>query len=128
MKLLTEDMAAQAYAQAWTLLDSSAFCALLAEDSRYASQWVFDELVGKDEISKYLEEKIETIRARSSASRVQAELGEATLSSPGRSCVVLTQGEANEVSAVVLFEVDGKAVTRFDMCIPDLFCPIRSRI
>jgi hypothetical protein len=51
MKLLTEDMAAQAYAETWTLLDPSAFCAFLAEDSRYASQWVFDELVGKDEIS-----------------------------------------------------------------------------
>jgi hypothetical protein len=52
------------------------------------------------------------------SSRVQAELGEATLSSSGRSCVVLTQGETNEVSAVV-FEVDGKDVN-FACCLTPL--------
>ena len=54
--------AAKAYADAWATLDFSRFVALLAPDARYASQYVLEELVGRDAIQSYLIGKVAAVR------------------------------------------------------------------
>ena len=66
MRRLTEVMAATAFARAWNRLDPTEFIKLLDADARYASQWVFEELVGRDAIADYLIGKMtEPCHARS---------------------------------------------------------------
>jgi hypothetical protein len=45
MTTLTEGKVVFAFAKAWNRLVPDGFLDLLAPDARYASQWVFDELV-----------------------------------------------------------------------------------
>lgn len=54
---VTENEVVIAFAKAWNRLESDRFLALLSPDARYASQWVFDELVGASAISDYLRGK-----------------------------------------------------------------------
>ena len=56
MTQLTEVMAATAFARAWNRLNPTEFIELLNADARHASQWVFDELVGREAIADYLTE------------------------------------------------------------------------
>ena len=37
----------------------------------------------------------------------------------------MTQGTANEVQAVVIFELNGDKVSRYDLCIPQLLGAVR---
>ena len=68
---LTEKEAAIAFARAWNRLDATEFLALLAPDAKYASQWVFDELQGKDAIGDYLRAKLKTVKATLSTTNNQ---------------------------------------------------------
>ena len=111
--------AAKAYADAWATLDFSRLVALLAPDARYASQYVLEELVGRDAIQSYLIGKVAAVRRSGSA--VTAELCRATRSFPGTTCVRLTQGGE---SAVVVFETAGSFIRRFDLCITQLYAPV----
>jgi hypothetical protein len=122
MKLLTEEIAAEAYAKAWNTLDPVVFCNLLAENACYASQWVFEELTDKRSISEYLTGKMQSVKERAlhnPSASVQAEVSSATNSFPGRACVVLKQG-GSQAKAVVIFEVGDEQIKRFDLCIPEL--------
>ncbi len=118
-KELSELSAAEAYAEAWNTLDCSVFVRLLASDSRYSSQYVFDELVGDEAIRDYLCGKFQAVCASGSA--VEAVLSEATAGSPGKPCVLLNQDDNN---AVVVFETDGQRVRRVDLCITQLYSPV----
>jgi hypothetical protein len=78
MSDLTEEEVVFAFAKAWNRLEPDGFLALLSPDSRYASQWVFEELVGVSAISEYLQGKMRTVRAHSvndPNSRVRVEVG-----------------------------------------------------
>jgi len=122
MKLLTEEIAAEVYAKAWNTLDLVEFCDLLAENACYASQWVFEELTDKRSISEYLTGKMQSVKERAlhnPSASVQAEVSSARKSFPGRSCVVLKQGDS-QAKAVVIFDVGDEQVKRFDLCIPEL--------
>ena len=59
---LTEEAAATAFAKAWNCLQADGFLVLLANDARYTSQWVFEELEGVTSISDYLRGKMQTLR------------------------------------------------------------------
>lgn len=129
MTTLNEAMAAKAFAKAWNQLDLTEFLALLDANACYASQWVFEELVGRDAISDYLVNKMRTIKANSvkaPQNKVHAELGITTTGFSGRDCAILTQGAKKEVAAVVLFEVSDGQITRYDMCMPELLNVARS--
>ena len=129
MTTLTEATAAKAFAKAWNQLDPTEFIALLDANACYASQWVFEELVGRDAIADYLVGKIRTVKAnvvKAPQNRVHAELGITTTGFSGRDCAVLTQGAEKEVAAVVLFEVSDGQITRYDMCMPELLNVARS--
>lgn len=123
--MINELDASIAYAKAWNCLNLDDFTDLLAPDVRYSSQWVFEELEGKETISDHLAGKMHTIK-ESPGTTVFAELGKATKGHPGKDCVALAQGNKNEVTAVVLFTVEGGRIRRIDMCMPELLDVIRS--
>lgn len=123
---LSELDAAKAYALAWNTLDCTGFLALLAPDAHYASQYVFDELESRDKIASYLAGKMETVKR--SGQIVRAELAKASVSFPGQDCVAMFQGDMETVAAVVVFSVDGDQITRFDLCIAQLYGPVLSGV
>lgn len=125
---LTELVAATAFARAWNRLDPEAFLELLAPDAHYASQWVFDELDSREAIADYLRGKMKTVRnyrINNPGHRARAEL---TTCGDGRHCVAMTQGDQDEVKAVVVFTVSGNRIARYDMCMPELMGPLRSGV
>jgi hypothetical protein len=128
---LTQEEVVLAFASAWNRLDPNSFLALLSPDARYASQWVFEELVGVSAISDYLQSKMRTVRAHSvndPKSRVRVEIGRTAHGEEGRPCAFMTQGYSNEVHAAVLFEIcDGK-VSRYDLCIPQTISAVRTGV
>lgn len=111
-----ESHIAHAFAVAWNRLDISGLELLLAEDVHYASQNVFEELEGKDAVLEYLNAKIQTIRGATSNYKVYAELGETQSYPAGRPCVLLAQGDANNIGALVLFDVQEGKAKRIDLC------------
>lgn len=116
---LSELDAAIAYANAWNTLDCTGFVSLLAPDAQYASQYVFDELTGRDAITEYLCGKFKTVK--STGVNVKAVLSTATISFPGKYCVLLMQGSEN---AVVVFETRANEIHRFDLCVTELYSPL----
>ena len=126
---VTEEEVVFAFAKAWNRLEPEGFLALLAPDARYASQWVFEELVGSTAISDYLRGKMRTVRAHGvndPSSRVRVEVGRTAQSDGGRPCAFMTQGHGNEVQAAVLFEVCDGRVSRYDLCIPQIVGAVRT--
>ena len=127
-KQLTEEDAVQAFAKAWNRLEPEAFLALLAPDARYASQWVFEELVGAEAIANYLRAKMRTIRNHSvndPSAAVRVEIGR---SAQGRPCAFMTQGDQDEVQAATVFEVRDDKIARYDLCIPQILDAQRTGI
>lgn len=112
---MDEQSAAEAFARAWNRLDPEGLGALLAEDVRYASQNVFDELVGRNEVLAYLRGKMATVRRAGDTAQVHAEMGVTTYPSV-RPCVLLAQGQRGRPTALALLEVTGGVVQRIDLC------------
>ena len=128
---LTQEDVVFAFAKAWNRLEPDGFLALLAPEVRYASQWVFEELVGVATISDYLRGKMRTVRAHSvndPNSRVRVEVGRTACGEDGRPCAFMTQGHGNEVQAAVLFEISDGRVSRYDLCIPQIVGAVRTGI
>ncbi len=131
MTKLTEEKVVFAYARAWNRLEPGDFLELLAPDARYASQWVFEELVGAPAITEYLTAKMRTVQdlgVNDPNSRVRVEVGRTTKSEYGRPCAFMTQGTSNEVQAAVIFEVSGGKISRYDLCIPQLYGVVRTGV
>lgn len=128
---LTQEDVVFAFVKAWNRLEPDGFLALLAPEARYASQWVFEELVGVATISDYLRGKMRTVRAHSvndPNSRVRVEVGRTACGEDGRPCAFMTQGHGNEVQAAVLFEISDGRVSRYDLCIPQIVGAVRTGI
>ena len=112
--MLTTEVALRAYATMMNTLDSSLLEPLLSPDFHYESQMVFSEIKSKQEYLDYIKPKLEVVRA--SGTKVWAEMAMLTHSFPGP-CVVLAQGEKENLVAIVLAEVKGDLIERIDMCI-----------
>lgn len=131
MTKLTEENVVFAFAKAWNRLEPDDFLDLLAPDARYASQWVFEELVGAPAIADYLKAKMRTVRnygVNDPNSRVRVEIGRTTEGMHGRHCAFMNQGSDNNVQAAVIFEVSGDNVSRYDLCIPQLLGAVRTGV
>lgn len=127
----TEADAACAFARAWNRLDPSGFLEKLMPEARYASQWVLEELVGKQVIADYLIAKMRTVKnyaLHNPTAKVFAELGKTTEGFVGRDCVFMAQGRKENITAIALFEVEGGKIKRYDLCIPELLGVVRSGI
>lgn len=131
MNKLTEEDAVFAFAKAWNRLEPDGFLALLAPDARYASQWVFEELVGADAIEAYLKGKMRTVRAHgvnNPNSRVRVEIGRTAHGEGGRPCAFMTQGQGSAVQAAAVFEVRDGQVARYNLCIPQILGAVRTGV
>lgn len=110
---LSEDLAVRAYAAMMNTGSAAHIEPLLADDFRYASQWVFKEMVGKQAYLDYITAKLETVRK--SGDPIRAEVGYLDASHQ-RPCVVLAAGHADNLVAVVLVKTLGSSIQRMDMC------------
>ncbi len=106
--------ALRAYASMMNSLDYSKLEPLLSHDFHYASQMVLAEIKSKQEYLDYINPKLEVVRA--SGTKVWAEMAILTHSFPGP-CVVLAQGDKENLVALVLAKVKGDQIKRIDMCI-----------
>lgn len=112
--MLDIETALRAYASMMNTLDSSKLESLLSDDFHYASQMVLAEIESKQEYLDYINPKLEVVRA--SGTKVWAEMEILTHSFPGP-CVVLAQGDKENLVALVLAKVKGDQIERIDMCI-----------
>jgi len=110
---LSKADALRAYARMMHHLSVDYLAPMLADDFHYASQWVIEEITSKQQYLDYMRPKLEAIKE--SGNRVWAELGELQ-TYPGGPCLVVAQGERNNISATVLVEVMGSKIKRLDMC------------
>lgn len=115
---LTERDAAFAYARAWNRLNCRDFIKLLAEDAHYASQYVLSELESRQDIEKYLTDKMHVVKA--TRSKIRAEFA-MTVNPRESPCVLLYQDDPKEHIAVVLFQVKEGRIKRYDLCVPILY-------
>ena len=112
--MLDIETALRAYASMMNTLDSWKLEPLLSDDFHYASQMVLAEIESKQEYLDYINPKLEVVRA--SGTKVWAEMAMLTHSFPGP-CVVLAQGDKENLVALVLAKVKGDQIERIDMCI-----------
>jgi len=110
---LSKEEALWAYAQMMNTLDASNLEPMLAEDFHYASQWVLPEITSKADYLAYITSKLEAIRR--SGATVWAEMGVLDRELPGP-CVVMAQGDKENLAAVVLAKVEGDKIKRLDLC------------
>lgn len=110
---LTAEAALRAYATMMNKLDVSCLEPLLADDFDYASQWVFAEIESKTEYLEYIAPKLEAIRR--SGATAWAEMGWLDREFPGP-CVVIAQGDKDNLLAVVLAKVEDGKIKRLDLC------------
>ena len=111
--MLTTEDALRAYAAMMNTLDVSRLEPFLPDDFRYASQWVLSEIESKPAYLDYIAPKLQTVR--SNGSRVWAEMAWLDREIPGP-CVVLSQGEKENLVALVLAKVENGQIKRLDMC------------
>ena len=126
---LKELDATTAYAKAWNQLDPESLINLLSEDVCYASQWVFDELEGKQAVEGHLRRKMNAVEASSMSSpahRPFAELVKTTIGGPERDAIGLTEPDSDALDCLVLLENENGKISRIDICMVELYTPIRS--
>lgn len=110
---LTVEHALRAYAAMMNTLDVSSLEPLLAEHFHYASQWVLDEIESKSAYLNYIVPKLKAIQE--SGTVAWAEMGWLDREIPGP-CVVMAQGDKNNLLAVVLAKVEHGKIKRLDLC------------
>ncbi len=111
--MLSKVEALRAYATMMNTQDVSKLAHMLSDDFHYASQWVFAEIESKIDYLEYIRPKLLSVKR--SGSPVWAELAhmDSELIGP---CVVLVQGDKDNLVSLVLAEVADDKITRLNMC------------
>jgi len=107
------EQALRAYATMMNTLDASHLDSLLADDFHYASQWVFAEIESKSAYLEYIVPKLDAIRKSGAAA--WAEMGWLDRGYP-EPCVVMAQGDKDNLIAVVLVKAEYGKIKRLDLC------------
>jgi hypothetical protein len=94
-------------------LDASHLEPFLADDFHYASQWVFAEIESRSAYLEYIVPKLDAIQKSGGAA--WAEMGWLDHEFPGP-CVVMAQGDKDNLLAVVLAKVEDGKIQRLDLC------------
>ena len=105
--------ACRAYARMMNTLNPDLLDPWLDDDMKYTSQWVFEDLVGKQEYLKYIRGKIQSIKKY--GARVWAEIAYTDAFGAGP-CVVLAQESPDNLQATLLIEMDGDRIISMCMC------------
>lgn len=113
------------YARSWNLLSFDLIEPYLADDVTYDSQSVYSSLVGKPEVSEYLEGKMLTIKSGLPDCKVFAEMGYCgnersqrvqLLGSTGRPCVVIAQNGKDDLVGLILLDVEDGLIKTIGLC------------
>jgi hypothetical protein len=111
--MLTIEKALNAYAKMMNSFSIANLEPLLSDDLHYASQWVFEEITSKQAYLDYIAPKLLAIK--NTDNKVFAEMGLLEVEFPGP-CVVIAQGDKNNLVATVLIKVEDNKIKRIDMC------------
>ena len=117
--MITEEDLIKELAKAWNNLNVSFIENLLIDDFSYASQWVLEEMKGKDNYINFISTKFQKISESidQKGDKIIAEIGYCTQGFPNKPCIVLTQISGNEKRLVtLLIETDNGLIKRIDMC------------
>jgi hypothetical protein len=109
----TEKMAATIYAKAWNNLDYSFLYPFLSKDIVLESQNLLEPIKSKTEVLNYFNHKMQTMSKASSEYKVSAQVG---LVFNYRPCVVISQGDKNNLILTVLFTIKDELISRIDIC------------
>ncbi len=109
--------ACRAYARMMNTLDFSHLEPWLAENMSYGSQWVFEEMHGKQNYADYIQKKLQAIRK--DGARVWAEIAYTDAFGAGP-CVILAQGNETDLTATLLITLRDGKIESMHMCfVPD---------
>jgi len=107
-----ENHCARTYAVMWNTLDPSLIRPVAADGIVHEAQQVLTPLVGRNKMMAYLERKMEAVRDEMDCFQVFAEIGEFQ----ERPCIIVAQGDRENLVGVVLFEVKNGKLSRIDLC------------
>jgi hypothetical protein len=93
-------------AKAWNHQNASYIENLMDDGFKYTSQWVFEEMVGKEKYLEYIGAKFQKIREgiAQNGDTVEAEIGFCTQMEPAKPCIVLSQtsnGATHKVTILI---------------------------
>ena len=116
---LAQKEAATILAKAWNNLDASLLEPYIAEDIIFWSQQALCDMTGKNAVMAHLNTEMETIR-KSPQEQVFAELGETNpyplAPDNPEPCVILAQGDKNNVRALALLKLEGGKINSIGIC------------
>ena len=92
---------------------------ILAPDCSYASQWVFEEMVGGKRIAEYLIAKTDTIERYKAY--VLAKRAKILYPYRGQDCALLYQDDLENPDCLVLIKTKENKISHIDICEPGLF-------
>ena len=122
--------ALEAFARMMNTSNADEFLNLIDDHFVYSSQSVLNDITSKAEFSSYIKDKLKSVSAVSN--KVYAELAEMQaypMSSLFGPCVVLAQGNKENLVSTVLVNVKDNKITRISLCIiPPPETTIRSGI
>jgi hypothetical protein len=106
-------------AKAWNNQDTSFIANLLHDGFKYKSQWVFEEMVGKEKYLQHMDAKFQRIRdgIAQNGDRIEAAIGCCTQVEPDKPCIVLAHtigGETNKVT--LLIKAENSFIKQIDVC------------
>lgn len=107
---LAEMIACNLLAHAYNTLNASFMDNILTNDLLYTSQWVLDEMRGKDEFLSYLSAKYYTITKAGNA--IFAELA----TYQGKHCLIIAQGSKENPVATMVVKTIGSLISEIHMC------------
>lgn len=110
---MTELEALQAYARMMNRANADALEAALHDDFQYASQFVLSAITSKTEFLSYIRPKLQA--TMDAGSSVFAEIGEVDAYGRRRPCVVLAQGDRDNLVAIVISEMRDGLLSRLDL-------------
>jgi hypothetical protein len=115
---MDETKALEAFAKMMNTCNTDEFLNLIDDCFIYSSQSVLEDITSKAEFSSYIKDKLKSVSA--SSNKIYAELAEmqpypmSTLFGP---CLVLAQGNKENLVSTVLVNVKDNMITRISLCI-----------
>lgn len=90
---------------------------VLAENCTCRSQWVFDEISGRDNICEYLTDKSKAIAKSGCFPNAKKTF----IVHPYRQeAIAISQG-SSEIKVIMLLKIENDKIETIDLCMPELF-------
>lgn len=110
--------ALEAFAKMMNTCNADEFLNLIDDNFIYSSQSILEDITSKAEFSSYIKDKLKSFS--DSSNKIYAEMSEMQpypMSSLFGPCVVLAQGNKENLVSTVLANVKDNKITRISLCI-----------